>query len=166
MIVKIKQHSKIISYIFIVLLIFFQFAIAYEGDLAPDFKLQDLDKGFVSLGSYKDKQPVLLFFWTTWCPFCRREIKLLNEKYSELAREGLKILTINIGERPERLERFVKNYSLNVPVALDIDTSVAYDYGILGVPTYVLINDKGYIVFEDNYFPKNYKDLITKGIAQ
>jgi peroxiredoxin len=129
---------------------------------ASDFKLQDLSQNTYALSSYKDKQPVALFFWTTWCPFCRRELKLLNERYLELRAAGLEVLAIDVGEAPYRVESFMKNYALSFKVLLDKDTSVATAYDILGVPTYVLVDKKGHIVFKDNYLPENYKTLILE----
>ncbi len=53
--------------------IFISTVSAKESFSAPDFKLQDTNGGLVMLSSYKGKQPIILFFWTTWCPYCRRE---------------------------------------------------------------------------------------------
>lgn len=130
--------------------------------LAPNFQLQDIYQDIYILSSYKDKQPLLLFFWTTWCPFCQRELSVLNNMYSGLVEDGLEVLSINVGERPDTVRDFVKDYYLAYRVLLDKDTSVSNSYGMLGVPTYVLIDKQGYIVFKDNYFPqRKYKELIA-----
>ncbi len=132
-------------------------------DIAPDFKLQDLNQNTFSLSSYKDKQPVILFFWTTWCPFCRNELRLLKDIYPQLVKEGWELFAINVGESAYKVEKFTKDYALNFTVLLDKDTTVVYSYGILGVPTYIILNKDGYIVFKDNYFPKGiYKELISQ----
>ncbi|MDP2940881.1 MAG: TlpA disulfide reductase family protein [Candidatus Omnitrophota bacterium] len=129
---------------------------------APDFKLSAVGGSVVSLSSFKDKQSVLLFFWATWCPYCRDELRALNEKYAELQKDGIGVLAINIGESPERIARFMKNYALNFPVLLDANNDVAYDYVILGIPQYVLIDKAGYIVsYENRYIPREtYKELL------
>lgn len=131
-----------------------------EEFLAADFKLEDIYHNTLTLSSYK--QPVLLFFWTTWCPGCRRGLKVLSEEYQELTKSGVELLTIDVGEPPERVSSYVKNSALAFKVLLDTDTAVARSYDILGVPTYVLINQKGKVVFRENFFPKQYKDLISK----
>ncbi len=131
---------------------------------APDFKLPAVGGSSVSLGSFRDKQPVLLFFWATWCPYCRDELRLLNEKYAELQKDGIGILAINIGESPERVAGFIKNYALNFPVLLDANNDVAYDYVILGIPEYVLVDKAGYVVaYENRYISQEkYKELLKK----
>jgi len=133
---------------------------------APDFKLNSLNQEEITLSSYKDKKPVLLIFWTTWCPFCRTQLKLLNKKYPELAADNLEILAINVGEPYQKVESFAKSYALLYRVLLDPDSQAARSYRILGVPTYFLINKSGFIVFQDTYFPEDeYKNLISDSKA-
>lgn len=131
--------------------------------LASDFTLYDIYQNPYTLSDYKDKQPVLLLFWTTWCPFCRNELRVLNGMYSGLAADGVEVLSINIGETPGVVEDFMQNYNLVYRVLLDRDNRVAGLYGLVGVPTYVLINKKGEIVFKDNCAPTlEYKDLLDR----
>ena len=48
-------------------------------------------------------------------------------------------------------------------VLLDSDAEVAYSYALIGVPTFVLVNKRGEIVFQDNLFPQNtYKEFLTE----
>jgi len=128
-------------------------AAAKTQSIAPDFILQGLKGETVTLGSYRNKQPVFLFFWTTWCPFCRRGLRDLSENYPELAEKGWEVLAINIGEPAEKVKGFIDNYSPQFKVLLDQDLTAAYAYDVLGVPTYVLIDKTGLIVFKDNYLP-------------
>lgn len=134
---------------------------AEEKSSAPDFKLADTYGDSVTLSSYK--QPVLLFFWTTWCPFCRKELRALKDKYEELFKNGVELLAIDVGEPQERVKNYIKNYALPFKVFLDTDTEVAHSYNILGVPTYILIDKKGNISFTDHYFPeREYKALLRE----
>ncbi len=127
---------------------------------AADFTLPDLADKPVTLSSYKNKQPVLLIFWTTWCPYCRKELKLTDEKYKELTKEGLVVLAVNIGEPVSRINSFIKINKLTCPVVMDKDGSVSSSYGVLGIPSYILIDKKGYIRFQEHHFPeKEYKAL-------
>ena len=131
--------------------------------MAPDFELQDTRQDIVRLSSYRNKQPVLLFFWTSLCPLCEEELRIVNNSYAALAADGVEVLSINAGERPSRVQAFVRSYHLSYHVLMDMDTSVAISYRVFGVPTYVLVDKKGGIVFQDNYFPREeYKGLIAK----
>jgi peroxiredoxin len=131
--------------------------------LAPEFTLEDIYQDEHSLKSYRDKQqPVLLFFWTTWCPYCQQELKVLNNMSAVLAQDKVVILAINVGENPLTVENFVKSYYLSYKILLDKDTYVSRSFDIVGVPTYVLIDKGGHIVYKNNYFPlREYKDLVA-----
>ncbi len=134
-----------------------------ELKLAANFKLKDLYNNEYALSSYRNKQPVVLFFFTTWCPFCRKELSKLNDRYLGLARYGFELFVIDVGEPIEKVDKFAKSYSLAFKILLDQDTSVAQAYEILGMPTYVLIDKKGRIVSTGNTFPEGkYKELIRK----
>ncbi len=134
---------------------------AASAKLAPDFTLYDIYQDAYTISNYKDKQPVLLLFWTTWCPFCRKELKVLNGMYSGLAEDGVEVLSVNVGETPNSVQDFVQAYNLVYRVLLDRDNRVAGLYELIGVPTYVLIDKQGEIVFKDNYLPATeYKDLL------
>lgn len=170
---KTKDYLKRL-FIFIVVSFFFMGCIqakepeAKEADTketntAFDFRLQDLNQKTFTLSSYKDKQTVILFFWTTWCPFCRDELRILNERYLELVKDGIELLAIDIGESGYKVDRFVRNYALAFKILLDKEATVAYAYDILGVPTYIFIDKKGNIVFRSHSFPQQkYKEIISK----
>jgi len=131
--------------------------------LAPDFTLYDIYQDTYTLSEYRDKQPVILLFWTTWCPFCRKELQVLNGMYSSLAADGIEVLSVNIGEVVNTVQNFLSGYNLTYRVLLDRNSRVAGLYELIGVPTYILINKEGKIVFKDNYFPANeYKDFLER----
>lgn len=131
------------------------------GDLAVNFNLLDLEDEEISLSKFRGK-PVILFFWTTWCPFCRGELKTLNDNYHRLLKDGIQLLAIDIGEAAGRVENFVKKQGIFFNILLDKDTKVAYSYNLLGVPTYILVDKKGQIIFKGNSFPQEYKKLLTQ----
>ena len=132
-----------------------------EETIAPNFQLKDLTGNTVTLSEYKGKQDVLLFFWTTWCPYCRKGLKVLNEKHAQLLKDGVEILAINVSEPAYKVDSFVRNSPLTFKTLLDPDADVAMAYKILGFPTYIIVNKEGYIRFTGFSFPREeYKDLI------
>jgi peroxiredoxin len=160
-----KKNNRFSRILFLLIFIpgIFQACLAAQPEAAPDFTLEDRYGKSLTLSSYKNKQPVLLFFWTTWCPYCREQVKTLNKLYPKLLKDGIEVLALNLKESPERVEGFLKNYEVKYPVLLDSKSLVSYSYDIVGIPTYLLINKKGYIVFRDNYFPQEeYKNLLLE----
>ncbi|MGA2525775.1 MAG: TlpA disulfide reductase family protein [Smithellaceae bacterium] len=116
-----------------------------EEVIAPDFSLKDLQGKTFKLSKYSGK-PVLLFFGATWCPSCRAEIPAYKNIYATYSKSGLEVIYIDIMEPAEKVARFAKTNSLTYKVLLDEDGNVADNYGIIGVPTLILIDKQGYVV--------------------
>ncbi len=147
-----------------VLALFFMFlsGIVFANN-APDFTLQSIGKESVSLSNYKGNNPVLLLFWTTWCPYCRDQLMAANRKYPELKKAGVELLAINVAESVGKVDKFVRLRNLNYPVVLDNNSSVSEAYSVMGVPFYVLIDKEGKILFKGNGFPEQeINSLIAK----
>ncbi|MCM8799634.1 MAG: TlpA family protein disulfide reductase [Candidatus Omnitrophica bacterium] len=129
---------------------------------APNFNLETYEGERINLADFKDKS-VLLFFWTTQCPYCRSAIPKLNLIYYELKNLGIEILGINLGESSYKVKRFLEKYPIYFKILLDKEATTVLSYGILGVPTYVFIDKEGLIRFKENYFPfDDYKKIIKE----
>jgi peroxiredoxin len=126
-----------------------------------DFSLNDLSGNSITLSEFRDKKPVILFFWTTWCPRCIRRLNKLNQIYSSLASDNIEVLAINVGQGESKVRGFLKDNPVPFKVLLDEDHSIARSYGLIGTPTFVLITKAGDVVFKDCDFPKDtYKKLL------
>jgi peroxiredoxin len=133
---------------------------ALEVDLGK-CSLYDMDGQEVRLSDYKGK-PVVLWFWTTWCPYCRRAIPELNNIYPQLKLEGIQLLAVNVDESREKIMKFTDSYPIDFDILQDKDGQCAYSFGVLGLPTYILIDREGNLRFKHNYFPnKAYKKLLS-----
>ena len=119
-------------------------SIATVGKAAPDFELQNLDGQSISLSDLKGK-PVLVNFWATRCPPCVSEMPYIQEIYDEWSGKGLILLAINIGESSSKVEQFLQDHNLSLPVLLDTGKVVARRYNIRGIPTTFFIDKDGII---------------------
>lgn len=128
---------------------------------APGFSLPDLEGRQIRLSSYKGKN-LILFFWTTWCPFCRRSLVELEGKYPSIKAQGIEVLSIDIGEPIYKVKNLLERHPVSFPVLLDSDTDVAEGFRIIGVPTYVLVDSNGNIRLMENSFPKGYGDIFSR----
>ncbi len=115
------------------------------GEVAPDFALKDLTGKYVSLSGYKGKV-VYLLFGATWCPYCVAEIPKITEIHAKYSQKGLVLLNIDILESREKVLAFANRKKLVFPVLLDDDGEIAQRYGVIGVPTKVLIDRTGKVV--------------------
>ena len=134
------------------------FELRSESRPASDFTLSGLDSQSVSLSDYKGKNEVILFFWTTWCRFCRDELIELNRMHETIEAEGIRLVSINTGERKSTVERYLTNLGIRLPVYMDTNNSVASLYSILGVPTFVFVDKQGDVISRLHSFPRDYKD--------
>jgi len=114
-----------------------------EWGNAPDFTLSDLEGKSLTLSEFRGKV-IILNFWATWCPPCRREIPDFIDLYRNYKDKGLIILGINLDAGDIRsVKRFSEEYGINYPVVIGND-SVTQDYGgIRAIPTTFIIDKKG-----------------------
>lgn len=120
------------------------------GDPAPEFKLQDLSGKQHTLTELRAKGPVLLFFWSTECGFCRVMAPKLQKLYAERAAGGLTVAGIDIDfKMRDQVTEFVRTHNLTYLILHgSLDNADAVEaYGVPGTPTLVLVGRDGRIVY-------------------
>ena len=117
---------------------------ASVGNKAPDFTLKDLSGKEHKLASYKGKV-VLVDFWASWCPPCKRSIPEIDMLYKKYRDQGLVVLAVNVDKDKKNVVDFLKNIAPEITVLLDPDADVVSAYRILGMPTSMIIDRSGII---------------------
>ena len=115
----------------------------YPGYRAPDFAFEDLEGNTVRLSELRGK-PVLLNFWATWCPPCRKEIPDLQRFYEQYG-DRITLLGIDWGEDVEEVKRFLERYGATYTNLLDKDGKFFVRYRLTGLPTSYWIDEEGII---------------------
>lgn len=113
------------------------------GKLAPDFELDRVEGPKVKLSDFAG-HPVLLNYWATWCPPCREELPLIQDRLERYSPD-LVVLTINAGEDPETVKNFIQQNAFSFHVLLDPEWKAEALYGIYAYPTSVFIDREGLI---------------------
>ena len=110
------------------------------------FSLRDLDANVRESSEWIGKQPVVLNFWGTWCPPCRREIPDLVRVYNEFKPQGVEMLGITILQRetPDNVRKVAGQYGMNWPM-LVAQESLLIKYRISGVPTTIFLDRQGQV---------------------
>lgn len=120
------------------------------GDPAPEFNLPDLSGKKHTLTELRATGPVLLFFWSTECGFCRVMAPKLQKLYAERAAAGLTVAGIDIDFKMRaEVEEFVRTRKLDFLILHgSLDNADAVEaYGVPGTPTLVLVGRDGRVVY-------------------
>ena len=89
---------------------------------------------------------VLLSFWATWCAPCRKELPRLEEFHRAYQDNGLEIVAVNYGEKPEQIDAFLKaNPQLTLRIVVDPTAETAQRFGVTGLPTSVILDWNGVV---------------------
>jgi len=114
------------------------------SETAPNFSLPLLDGGTASLSDFRGKV-VILDFWASWCPPCKREIPdfiALQRRYQS---KGLQIVGVALDET-EPVRTYAAGQGINYPILVG-NAAIARVYGgISGIPTTFVIDRNGKIV--------------------
>lgn len=113
----------------------------------PDFTLPDLDGVNHSIREW-DGKVVVLNFWATWCPPCRKETPMFVELQEELGAQGLQFIGIAIDNK-EKVTDFVDTFGVNYPMLIGGDNAIkvskAYGNRYGALPYTVVINRAGVV---------------------
>lgn len=117
-----------------------------EGFSAPDFTLDLLDSGQITLSDLRGKV-VLVNFWASWCPPCRAEMPAIEEVYRSYRDLGLEVLGVNTTDQDSQssAEAFVQENGFTFPVLLDYTGAISAAYNLHGLPSSFFIDREGVI---------------------
>jgi peroxiredoxin len=117
-----------------------------EGFTAPDFTLELLEGGEITLSDLRGN-PVIINFWATWCGPCREEMPAIEKVYRDYKDLGLVVIGLNLTSQDteQAVTAFIQEFDLTFPIALDRNASTSYKYQLKGLPTTYFINSQGVI---------------------
>jgi peroxiredoxin len=115
------------------------------GDRAIDFEKKTTAGQTLKLSSLRGKV-VLVDFWATWCEPCKKELPLLGKLAARLRPRGVEIVTVNIDDRTENAQAFVRAHGLDqLTVVEDTDKSIVGRYEPPKMPSSFVIDRAGII---------------------
>lgn len=121
-----------------------------QGNDVPDITLPLADGTKKLLSNYQG-QYVLLTFWASWCPDCRRELPKLKQLYAESrhAKTKLTLVSVSLDKDEAAWRKALKTFGINSPdwiQARDIQGSSSPSaklFGVREIPMNVLIDPEG-----------------------
>ena len=130
---------------------------AVVGKKSPGFSLKNTRGEEVDVFSFIGKKPIVFFFWTTWCPHCRRQINSLEQEAKNIKGAGAEIILVDVDESNAQVDGFLRSINSPFESLLDPDARIAGEYLVIGVPTFVIVGADGIIKFHDNLLPGDYQ---------
>jgi peroxiredoxin len=118
--------------------------VEYTGTAVPDITFKGIDGNTIRLADLKGKR-VLLDFWATWCPPCKKEIPHLVKLRETVS--GEKLVIIGISDEPaETIKRFADAQKINYPLVSTANLKLPEPFDkILSIPTAFVIDANGVI---------------------
>lgn len=114
------------------------------GDIPPDDLGKSVQGEPVRISDHAGKI-VIVSFWASWCPPCRKEIPVLDQIQKAAGKENLRVFSINIESREtfRSLRRAFKESTLTL--ISDPNNGISAQYGVKGIPHMVIIGRDGKI---------------------
>ncbi len=114
---------------------------ATKGFTAPDFAIKTIDGSTVSLEQLTSQKPTLLYFWATWCPYCKRDLAAAEKVYPEY-KDKVAFLAIDLDpkETVQQIADYQKKYGHDLIQFAAADKKVLQDYGITSTTTKIAID--------------------------
>ncbi len=109
-----------------------------------DFTLVDLQGTSWHLKDLRGKV-VLVNFWATWCPPCRKEMPDLQALYDKYKDQGLVVLSIS-DEEAAKVTPFIAERKISYPVLLDPGRKVNDAFAVEGIPKSFVYDREGKLV--------------------
>ena len=128
-----------------------------------DFTLTDLQGKTWTLKELKGKV-VLVNFWATWCPPCRKEMPDLNTLYRRFKDQGFVILAIS-DEEADKVKPFIAERNISYPVMLDPGRKVNELFQVQGIPKSFVYDREGKLVAQsiDMRTQKQFLEMLGPG---
>ena len=128
----------------------------------PEFTLKDLSGKSWTFSELRGKV-VLVNFWATWCPPCRKEMPDLEALYARFRAKGFVVLGIS-DEKTEKVKPFVREHKVSFPVLLDPGRQVNGMFAVEGIPKSFVYDREGKLVTQsiDMRTQKQFLEMLAK----
>lgn len=126
------------------------------------FTLTGLDGKTYSLSGLRGKV-VLLNFWATWCPPCRKEMPDMETLRQRFDKKGLVILAVSDEDR-RVIEGYLATQHYTFPILLDPDRKAAEAFGVDGIPKSFIFDRQGNLVAQamDGRSERQFLELLNR----
>ncbi len=120
-----------------------------KGTVAPDFTMKTIDGKTFRLSQLKGKV-VVLDFWASWCPDCRKDAPHVVSMYQKYRQKGVQFVGISMDTDAEKWKNGVKALGIEYTQVSELkkfhDTAISKAYGVHWIPSLVVIGRDGKVL--------------------
>ena len=117
------------------------------GTAAPDFKMKTPDGKTIQLSKFAKGKTVVLDFWASWCPDCRKDAPEMVRLYEKYRPYGIEFIGISMDTDVEAWKRAIEKYGIQYPQVSELkkfkETDIAKAYGVKWIPSMIIVGPDG-----------------------
>ena len=130
------------------------------GSLPPDIGTKDRTGQPVDLAALRGKV-VIVTFWASWCPPCRKELPVLGHFQQVVGRDALEVIAVNFKEPRREFNAVIRqNRDIDLTWVHDARGTLAAEYGVEALPHMFMLDRDGRVAF----IHRGYSEAALPGI--
>jgi len=138
-------------------------SLGYSQEKIPNLRLKMLNGKYAKVNDFLKDGPMIIDFWATWCEPCKKQMKYLNIFNNHFKETGFKVLAVNTDtpKSMSKVKSYVRTKKFEFDVAVDPNSQVKKKMKVLQMPTTILVDKTGEIVFRhQGYLPGDEHDIL------
>lgn len=142
------------------------------GTAAPDFKMKTPDGKTIQLSKFAKGKTVVLDFWASWCPDCRKDAPEVVRLYEKYRQYGVEFIGISMDTDVEAWKKAIEKFGIQYPQVSELkkfkETDIAKAYGVKWIPSMVVVGPDGEVKLSTvlTYKVDKYLKELTTGSYQ
>ena len=160
-----KVYQPAIIFIFLVQ---FVMAASIKDNQVPNSKIKMLNGEYAKLSDFNEDGPVIINFWTTWWPFCERQLAYLDQLNANFTEAGLRVLAVNVN-KPKLLNQvrpYINKRKYRFDVSVDPRGKLAKQFGVIGFPVFFLVDKDGTVIHKSSGYKNGYEDSYLEELTK
>ena len=152
----------------LIIVLFFLLSILIAQDRVPNLRLKMLNGKYAKLHDFLKDGPMIIDFWATWCEPCKKQMRYLDLFHNHFKELGFKVLTVNT-DTPKSMSKvkpYIRTKGFAFHVAVDPNSQVYKKLKIQQMPTTIIIDQDGSVVYRHKGYVPGDEVGILKAITQ